>query len=109
MAKILYVVNDFSMIGQHLSAINQLKHRGIEFNRLAPGDMIVMLNRKKSILRIATALPEKESLGFLGTYKSPHGRVPLDAIKFIAQVLGSNGFDMNKAIRLSLLKLLEEK
>ena len=109
MAKILYVVNDFNMCGQHASSISQLKLHGVDFYKLSPGDIVVMINRKKTILRLVAALPEKESFGFLGTYKSPHGAVPLDAIQFISQVLDSKGFDMNKAIRLSLEKTLGVK
>lgn len=109
MARLIYVVPDINMGSQHLGLMKQLSDRGIDFKKIKPGDIVAMLNRRESILRVMAALPEKDSFGFLGTYKSPHGRVPLEAIQFIAGSMGGTGFDMSKAIRLGLERLLGKK
>lgn len=109
MPKLVYVVPDINMGSRHLGLIKQMKDRGIEFNKMKNGDVVALLNRRESIVCVMAVLPEKDSFGFLGMYKSPTGRVPLEAIQFIAQSLGGSGLDMSKAIRLGLEKLLGKK
>lgn len=94
------------MCCQHVGLIKQMKKRGIEFANLKPGDVVALLNRAETILRVMAVLPEKDSYGFLGSYKSPHGRVPLEAIKYVAESLGGGGLNMNRAIKKGLEDLL---
>jgi hypothetical protein len=86
-----------------------LSERGIDFSSLKPGDVVAFLNRKENMLRVLCRLPEQNTWGFVGTYKSPHGRVPPEAIQYITQAMGGQGFNMNKAIRLGLEKLLGKR
>lgn len=110
MAKLLHVLVGADMRCRQNGLIGWLKvvHK-IDLEDLSPGDMIVMLNNKKSYLALIAILPEKESYQFVGYYKSPHGRVPLDALKYIANSIGSSGFNMNAAIRKGLEEILGAK
>lgn len=107
--RLLYVIPETNFACQHRGLVRQLSEKGIEFSDLKPGDVIAFLNRKETMLRVLVSLPEKNTLGFVGTYKSPHGRVPPEAIQFVTQAMGGDGFNMNKAIRLGLEKLLGKK
>ena len=106
MPRLLYVIPDTDMKNYQAGLVRHLSERGIDFKNLKNGDVVAFLNRKETILRVLAVLPEKNTLGFVGTYKSPHGRVPLDAIQYITQCMGGHGFNMNRAIKMSLEKLL---
>lgn len=87
----------------------QAKKGGVRINEIRPGDIVAFLNTKRDRLMVMTLLPEKDSVGFLGYYRSPHGRVPPEALEFIPRALGAEGFNMTKAIRSGLLKLLAKR
>lgn len=106
MARLCYVVPEINMIGQHRSLLKQMKDRGIDFTKMKPGDVVALINRKENLLRVMSVLPEKDSFGLLASYRSPHGRVPPEALRFIPEALGGGAFDMSKAIRMGLEKLL---
>ncbi len=106
MARIMYVVPDFHMGCQHEGTRRQLKLNKVDVNLLKSGDVVVCINRRKTLLRLWVGLNEKETFGFLGTYRAPNGQVPMECVRFICDALGSDGFDMNKAIRLGLERAL---
>ncbi len=110
MSRVLHVIEETDMRCRQEGLLDQAKKKnGVRADELKPGDIIVFLNTKKDRLMVLTMLPEAESVGFLGYYRSPHGRVPPEAIEFIPRALGSDGFQMNKAIRSGLEKLLAKK
>ena len=109
MPRLLRVIPDISMGCRHVGLVKQMKSHGVEFAKLKQGDVIALLNRAQNILCVMAVLPEADSFGFLGQYKSPHGRVPLEAIEFITASMGGGGFDMNKATKMGLEKLLGRK
>lgn len=109
MPRLCYVIPETNMQRQHNGLIQHLADLGIKFQDLKKGDVVAFLNRKETMLRVLAVLPEKNSLGFVGTYKSPHGRVPLEAIQYITHAMGGDGFHMNKAIRMGLEKLLGKR
>lgn len=107
MARLLHIFVGADMRCRHKGLIEWLKKQhAIELSELNPGDIVAMLNNKKSYLALLSKLPEKESFGFLGHYKSPHGRVPPEAFKYIASSIGMEGFNMNKAIKKGLEEIL---
>jgi hypothetical protein len=109
MPRLLYVIPEINMSCQHRGLIEQMKERKIDFKKLKPGDVVAFLNRREDLLRVLCVLPEKNTYGFLGSYRSPHGRVPLEAIQYITQSMGGTGFDMTQAIRMGLEDLLGRK
>lgn len=104
--KLLHVILDTDMRSRHTGLRKQLVEKGIDISKLKPGDIIAFLNTRKTMLMVMTVLDEKDSIGFVGHYKSPHGRVPPEALEFIPRALGANGFEMNKAIKAGLQKVL---
>lgn len=109
MPRLLYVIPETNMACQHVGLVKQLKERGIDFKKFKPGDIVAFLNRRETMLRVMAVLPEKDTFGLLASYRSPHGRVPLEAIRYIPEAFGGGSFDMNKAIEKGLFDLLSKK
>lgn len=109
MSKLLHVIENADLRGRHGSLLEQAKKEGVKVDDWKPGDIVAFLNTKKDRLVVMTMLPEEDSHGLLGMYKSPHGRVPAEAIEFIPLAFGGEGFQMNKAIRAGLEKLLYKR
>lgn len=109
MGRLLHIVEDADMRCRQEGLIDQAKKAKVSIPDLKPGDIVAFLNTKKDRLMVLTMLPEADSYGFLGYYRSPHGRVPPEALEFIPKALGADGFHMNKAIRSGLTKLLAKR
>ncbi len=109
MTRLLHVIEDTDMRCRQEGLLEQARKKGVKVADLKPGDIVAFLNTRKDKLMVMTMLPEKDSAGYLGYYRSPHGRVPPEALEFIPRALGGDGFQMNKAIRSGLLKLLAKK
>lgn len=109
MGRVLHVIEGSDLRCRHQGLRDLAKKQGCDFSKFKVGDIVVFLNNDKTHLAILVMLDEAESFGFLGQYKSPHGRVPPEAIFFIPQALGMKGFEMNKAIKCGLEKLLSKK
>lgn len=109
MSRLLHVIEEADMRCRQEGLLDQAKKKGVNVAGLKPGDIVAFLNTKKDRLMVITMLPEKDSVGYLGYYRSPHGRVPPEAIEFIPRAMGGEGFQMNKAIRAGLVKLLAKR
>lgn len=109
MGRLLHVIEDADMRCRQEGLIAQAKANKVDMASLKPGDIVAFLNTKKDRLMVMTMLQEEDSHGFLGYYRSPHGRVPPEALEFIPRALGVDGFQMNKAIRAGLAKLLAKR
>lgn len=110
MAKLIRVLEGADLRCKHFGLRMWAKEtHDFDFGKCRPGEIVVFLNNDKSKLALLPALNEKDSSGFLGSYNSPHGRVPPEALEFIAEALGVNGFDMKIAIRKGLEKLLQKR
>jgi hypothetical protein len=107
--RLLHVIENSDLRCRHDGLALWAKKQKVDFSRFRPGDIVAFLNTTKTHLCVLVMLPEKESAGFLGSYRSPHGRVPPEAFEFISEALGGGGFDMTKAIRKGLEKLLSKK
>jgi len=81
----------------------------VNMDELRVGDIVVFLNVARDRLICISVLPEQDSFGLLSYYRSPHGRVPMEAIQFIPQAFGATGLNMNAAIRSGLEQLLKKK
>ncbi len=109
MSRLLHIIENTDMRGRHESLLEQAKNGGVQVKDWKPGDIVAFLNAKKDRLVVMTMLPEKESFGLVGMYRSPHGRVPPEALEFIPKAFGGGEFSMNKAIREGLEKLLSKR
>lgn len=108
--KLLHVLQGADLRCRHDGLTAWAKQeKKVDFAACKPGDIVVFLNTEKNKLSLLVMLEEKDSAGFLGYYKSPHGRVPPEALEFIAEAIGARGFNMNTAIRKGLQKLLAKK
>jgi hypothetical protein len=107
--RLLHVIENSDLRCRHAGLREWAKKQGADFSKFQPGDIVAFLNVEKTHLAVLVMLPEAESLGFLGNYKSPHGRVPPEALEFIPRAMGADGFRMNRAIKAGLQKLLFKK
>lgn len=107
--RLLRVIENADLRNRHDGLRALAEQNDVDFSKFKQGDIVAFLNTAKTHLVVLVALPEEESAGLLCQYKSPHGRVPPEAIEFIPQALGGKGFQMNKAIRSGLEKLLYKR
>lgn len=109
MTKILIVVKDADMRCRHEGLLAQAISRGATKKQLASGNVVVFLNSKKSQVAILGFKNTEDKFGVLATWKSPHGRVPMDAIQHIPEFYGGEGFRMESAVKKALEKLLAKR
>jgi hypothetical protein len=110
MAKLLIVVPDADMRSRHTGLWEQAKKHGIKQEELKKGDIVAFLNSAKDRIATLAVTGEKDSLGVVSYYVSPHGRVEPYAIQYIPECMGaSGGLDMTKATRKALEELIPQK
>lgn len=105
--KLLHVFSDTDMRKRHEGLMDYAKEQGVKSPKA--GDVLAFLNAKRDRIIVLSFIDEKDCFGVMGYYRSPHGRVPMEAIQYIPQAFGGEGFDMNKAIRAGLVELLSKK
>jgi len=109
MARILHVIQNADFRCRHEGLVAIAKKAKVDMSQLKVGDIVVFLNVARDRLICISVLPEQDSFGLLSYYRSPHGRVPMEAIQFIPQAFGVTGLNMNAAIRSGLEQLLKKK
>lgn len=109
MSRIMLVVEDADMRCRHEGLLLQAVKKGVKRKELRRGNLIVFLNRAKSHLSVLGFRGEEDVFGVLSSYKSPHGRVPLEAVQYIPEMYGADGFSMDRAIKEALTDLLARK
>ena len=84
------------------------KEGGITLDDLKMGDMLCFINRAKNRIATLTKIPEGESYGVMGYYRSPGERkIALCTLKYIPDSFNSMGeLDMDKVTRSALLEQL---
>lgn len=87
----------------------QAKKDGVKTDALKAGDIVIFLNADKTKFMLLAMTAERDSQGVLCYYRSPHGRVPPEALQFVPEAFGGQGFNMNRAIRIGLERLLAKK
>ncbi len=70
-----------------------------EIGNAAKSVTILFINRKRTAFKLLAG-------DFLVFYKSSHGRIPLDALKYLPETFGGSVMEMNDAIRKSLREKL---
>lgn len=110
--RLLHIFWDTPMNGRQdaLSAVAK-KQSGIKLTDLKQGDLLMFVNKKLDKIAILSTVPEGDSHGVLGYYKSPGGRkISERALQFIPQSYGANGrIDMDAATRKAILQQLDIK
>lgn len=82
-----------------------LKNFEMDLTKLKPGEVVVFLNRTKDKMKLIGA--SGKCLAYL---RQPRGeRIDLDAIQYLPQAFGGQGFDYDAALRKSLLAKLSNK
>ena len=109
MARILHVIQNADFRCRHEGLMAMARKAQVNMDELRVGDIVVFLNVARDRLICISVLPEQDSFGLLSYYRSPHGRVPMEAIQFIPQAFGATGLNMNAAIRSGLEQLLKKK
>jgi hypothetical protein len=107
--RLLHIVHPADLRCRQDGLILQAKTAGIDVRQFKPGDIVAFLNQERTKLALLAMTGEKDSAGVYGYYRSPHGRVPPEAFEFISDAFGSTGFDMTKAIKSGLEKLLSKR
>lgn len=108
--RLLHIVHPADLRCRQDGLIAQAKENGVKTSSMKPGDIVVFLNSDKTKFMLLAMTSETDSHGVLCYYRSPHGRVPPEAMEFVPQAFGGHGgFEMNKAIRMGLEKLLHKK
>ena len=107
--RLLHIIHETDMRCSHEGLLVRAKEAGVPLTKMGPGDVIAFLNTGKDRLKVLAFTSEKDGHGILAYYRSPHGRVPLEAIEFIPEAFGGDGFRMDKAIKEGLLKALAKR
>lgn len=107
--RLVHILENSDLRGRHVSLRTWAARNGVNLERIRSGDLVAFLNRRKTQLAILVALEEEDSLGLLAWYKSPHGRVPPEAMEFLPVAFGMEGFQMAAALRAGLEKLLARR
>jgi hypothetical protein len=109
MGRIMHVFWDTDMRAGHHGLAEVAKKEGHALQKVSPGDYLCFINREQTMLKVLAMIEEKDTHGVLASYRSPHGRITLDAVQYIPQAFGASGFDMNKAIRRALEEKLKKR
>lgn len=107
--KLLHLIRETDMRCSHEGLLARAKLEGVPLTKLGPGDVIAFLNTGRDRIKVLAFTGEKDGFGVMGYYRSPHGRVPPEAMEFIPAAFGGDGFRMDRAIKEGLLKLLAKK
>jgi hypothetical protein len=81
---------------------SQAQEAGVKIERLSSGDLLVFLNKRRTSIVIMGKITVTDEGGLMSYWKSPSGRVPMEAIQYIPQSLGADGLDMTAAVRKGL-------
>lgn len=109
MAKIIHVFFDVDMRAGQSGLADIAKKGGKVLKSLKAGEFLCFLNRAETLVKVLAPTGEEDSHGILSSYRSPHGRVDLNAIDYIPAAFGAEGFNMNRALRMALEDKLQKK
>ena len=111
MIKLVHIIWDADLRGRQPGLAAQMKTVAkLKPTDLDPGELVVFVNRKRDKIAVLAGVSEEESLGVMGYYCSPSGRVDTMALQYIPQSFGANGrMDMNEATRKAILERLKKK
>lgn len=102
MARIIHVFFDVDMRAGQAGLAEVAKKGGKSVKKLQPGEFVCFLNSQKTIIKVLAPTGEADSFGILSQYRSPHGKIDLNAVDYIPAAFGAGSFNMNKALRMSL-------
>jgi hypothetical protein len=107
--KLFRVLFDINMNCRHEGLRAQAMDRKVAWTKLEPGDILAFINTKRDRVMALAITDETDGFGVLGYYRSPHGRIDLMAIQYIAEAFGGGRLDMDGATKKALLKRLSRK
>lgn len=110
MSRILHIFWDVDMrCGHHgLNDIARKEKKSVD--TLKPGDFLCFINANQDKIKVLAPIEgEENTLGVLGSYRSPKGRIGMAALQYIPHAFGDAGFNMNRAIKAALVSKLKRK
>lgn len=107
MARVMHVIPDTDMRGRQPSLIKQAKTKGLKWDEAKPGDVVVFINAKMDKIVLMTPLPEEDTFGLMGYYRSPHGRIDPRIIQYLS--FNKGRFDVDRATKSMLDDLLPKR
>jgi hypothetical protein len=112
MNDVLEIFHDVNLINSHdgLAEWARANSSGrVKPDKLKPGQFLIFINVKRDAVKVMVGVDELDSRNIVAHYKSPHGRLEMQAIKYIPRAFGAAGFNWNNALRLALEEMLPEK
>lgn len=104
--KLMHIFFDTDMRCSH-DGLRAICHKeGLK--NIGMGSVVVFINHRQTHIKILAGTDEKDSLGIVASYKSPHGRVDTHAIQFIPESFGGANINYSKALEKSLLERLKQ-
>lgn len=109
MSKLLHVFFDTDFRCRHAGlAARAKKESKFDIDDLGPGDMLVFINAARDRVMVLAGLDEDDSHGVLGYYRSPHGRIDLEAIQYIPDAFAGGNLRFESALKKSLIERLSK-
>lgn len=102
--KIVRLFQDVNLANSHLGLTDMAKRAGYNPATMDDNSFLIFINRAQTMVKVLT------TSNVLAFYRSPKGRLTMDAIQNIPAAFMSNQqFEMTKAIEMALEKMLERK
>jgi hypothetical protein len=84
---------DVDLRQSHEGLRQHASRRGYKLSDLGPGEAYLFVNVSMSAYKILmNVVGEKDSLGIVSSYRSPHGRMELGAIQYLPKTWDDKGF-----------------
>lgn len=106
--RLLHVIQNADMRCKQPGLLRIAESIGVPMDQIRAGDILAFLNRKQDKL-VLLSFMENHPTPVLGYYVSDTGRIAPEAIQFIPEAFGSNGFKLQGAIQKGLEALLGDK
>lgn len=96
--RVIRIFQDADLRGNHKSLSMLASENGIETNGVNPGEFVVFINRKKTMVKVFTG---HNTIAF---HKNPdEHRLAPECLRFIPEAFGADGsLEMSKAIKKAL-------
>lgn len=108
--RIMHLFFDTDMRGRHEALAERAKQeRKFNISTAKPGDLLVFINRSRDRVMVLAGTGEEDGFGVLAYYRSPHGRIDMNAIQYIPQALSGGELKMDRATCKALKVKLERK
>lgn len=99
MNKLMHVFFEVNMANQHHGLAEIASAKKVDIKNLKPGEMVCYVNAPQTALKILASTGEENGHGVIAYYKSPKGRLDLQALRFIPEAFSGSGLNYKEALR----------